>query len=184
MRKEVLTAIALAAPVIALGVRRAVAGGAPPAPPTSPTGSMSLEALATEKTIVARVTVTATAGTLPVTAEVHCMVDSAEDVKSVTITELGKGYTVEFTFPVTESGTYTIKAWAVLRNAVGETTVGPQWQTIPVEVYKPFTITVRAVADSTEVKVTVIGEYPSGTYTTPFEITITEDLKDKDEYKC
>ena len=176
MRKEVLAAIALAAPVIALGVRRAVAGAAPPAPPTSPTGSMSLEALATEKTIVARVTVTATAGTLPVTAEVHCAVDSVEDVETVTITELNKGYTVEFTFPVSP-GTYTVKAWAILRNVVGEVTVGPQWQTV--YVYAPFTITVRAVADSTEVSVSAEGAYPTGTYDTPFDISVTEDLKDK-----
>ena len=177
MKKEVLGG--LLAVLTLLGIRKATARPAPPTPPESPAGSIALEALTTERTVIAKVTVRASAGTLPITAEVHCTFDSAEKTETVTITELGKDYTVEFSFPVTESGTYTVKAWAVLRNAVGEATVGPQWQTIPVEVYKPFTITVRAVADSTEVKVTVIGEYPSGTYTTPFEITITEDLKGK-----
>lgn len=180
VRKYLKDLAVIATPLVtALGIREATARAAPPAPPESPTGSIALEALATERTVTAKVTIRASAGTLPITAEVHCTLDSAEKTETVTITELNKDYTVEFSFPVTESGTYTVRAWAVLKNVVGETTVGPQWQTIPVEVYKPFTITVRAMADSTEVNVDVIGEFPTGTYTTPFEITITEDLRDK-----
>ena len=44
---------------------------------------------------------------------------------------------------------------------------------------KSSTIAVRAVANSAEVNVVVIGGFPTGTYTTPFEIAITEDLRGK-----
>ena len=127
--------------------------------------------------VKATVTVNATRGTLPITAEIHCSLDSEEQFKTITINELNKNYPVDFIFEVTESGTYTAKAWAVLSNVVDKVTIGPVQDTVHVEI--PFMIRVRAYADTTEVGVPVTGLYPSGSWTTPFSIKVTEEFKDK-----
>ena len=154
----------------------------PPTPPPTgaPSGIIARMGIDTvNTTVIAKVFVVATRGTTPITAEVTCEIDGMKQTKTITITELNREYELDFSFTVTESGTYTVTASGVLRNAYGEYSLPPMMSTISVTVYKPFTITIRAVADGREVSVPVTGLFPSGSWRTPFEIEITSALRGK-----
>jgi len=184
VERETIAKILAFAGVVGIGVASAVKAKKPPAAPPPPVkvpaGAVTRMGIDTvDSTVVVKVFVVATRGATPITASITCELDGQRQTKTITITELNREYELDFSFTVTESGTYTVTASGILRNAYGQYSLPPMSATISVTVYKPFTITIRATADGKEIRVPVTGLFPKGSWETPFEIEVTSGLYGK-----